>query len=305
MKLNLLCLTGVVLGVFSIFINWRNVASNGVSYSNLQTPSAFFANLFPPNNDFMFYGFAFVAGTTISIFSPLGGFVQLPSALLVYSEIYSLPAWFGPPFAIQTSPAAGLSIALISASVVVVSLFIPAGTGLKIGFSNLRQRLSVFQIDIEKDAKRRIDVNVICLVGFVVGILSLALPWAYARTLPYPNDLQTSFDLLQSRYFVVVSAFIIGTVVSFFTPIAVLFQISGIILTVDATQRLVASFPSTDWVWCSLLLGFYLGIISIIIILIGILHPMWSGHKAVAFRYEGWVYDRISTFKIKPRIIDQ
>jgi len=300
-----MCLTGVSLGIISIFINWRYVTADETSYSGSQTLSAFFANLFPPNSDFMFYGFAFVAGTIISMFSPLGGFVQLPSGLLIYSEIYSLPHWFGPPYPVQTYPDAGLFLALISASVVLISLILPIGTGLKLGFSNLRQRLSVFQIEIDKDANRRFDVNVVCLIGSLVGVLSLSLPWAFARTLPYPLELQTSFDLLQSRYFIVVGAFIIGTIVSFVTPLGVALQITGIALVVDATQRLVASFPATDWVWCSLLLGFYVGIISIIVILIGILHPVWTGHKAVGLRTKGWMYDRISTFKVRSKTAGQ
>jgi hypothetical protein len=129
----------------------------------------------------------------------------------------------------------------------------------------------------------------------------LSLPWAFARTLPYPLELQNSFDLLQSRYFFVVCAFMIGTIASFITPLAIAFQIAGIVLVVDATQKLAAAFPDPEWAWCSLLLGFYIGIISIIIILIGILYPIWTGHKPIGFKTKGWIYDRLFTFQIWPK----
>lgn len=307
MKLNLLCLIGAAIGIASIFLYWRSFVfgfhrEGIIGQVQFETLSSFFSmRMIAMSSNLVLLGLLFIIGTIISLFSPAGSFVQLPSVLLIFPEMLPQINYFGHVGVyFQISPDIGPFIALISSLIVLASLFVPLGTGLKIGILNLRKKLLVIHVEIDKDSERHLDLNLICLVGAFVGVLSLITPWVSANSLPYPFGLMSPIDLLQSSYFSVIGAFIIGTLASFATPLGVTIQIAGIGMVMTGMNRLLSSaFHVSEAGY--FLPGFYIGIISIVIIIIGIIHPIWSGHKTRRFRSEGWFYDRATMYWVKSK----
>lgn len=303
MRVNLLCLLGASMGILSIFLNWRTFVVEeppGTAVSiHYETLSSIFAHATPAPPDFLLPALLFIACTFLSLLTPLAGLIQLPAAMLVYSSMIIQVNLFGhPPYSYHYYPEVGLLIALVSSVIVIASLFAPVGTGLRIGISDFRCRIRAFQTNAAKDGRRRLDVNIICLVGGLIGLLSLAFPWVSALSMPNPG-IQTPIDMVQGTVFVAVAGFIIGAFASIITPLAVSLQIAGSILVVSSMNAFLAS-PFHQWDIGAFLPGFYVGLISIAVIIVGIIFPAWIGHKAVRPPNRGWIFDRISTISVKP-----
>lgn len=125
-----------------------------------------------------------------------------------------------------------------------------------------------------------VSVNVLCLLGAIVGIVSLFLPWCVL--VDGPNELGRSLlaFMVDSRglplepMFVAALMFITGTVVAFLFPAASAVQAAGVVLFLQTFM----AFPDSIMGWhYELSSGFYAGILSSAMVLAGLLRPVGPG----------------------------
>ena len=121
-----------------------------------------------------------------------------------------------------------------------------------------------------------VSVNVLCLLGAIVGVVSLFLPWCIV--VDGPNEFGVSpASLVMDDYRAPSDpllfsslVFISGTVIAFLFPVAFAAQSVGILLFllqfVDAVLHPALS------------LGFYAGVLSSVMVLAGLIHPVGPGY---------------------------
>jgi len=131
-----------------------------------------------------------------------------------------------------------------------------------------------------------LKINVLCVTGAALGIVSLFFPWIVGGDLP--NDVLYS-DLLvndillgppgfSTVFIIFCSLFLVGTGLSFLTPTGGFVQMVGII-------GFLASYPSAyrDMAGTQeLSLGAYLGMLSAAVVIIGLCLPVGPGHRSSA-----------------------
>jgi hypothetical protein len=131
-----------------------------------------------------------------------------------------------------------------------------------------------------------LKINVLCVTGAALGIVSLFFPWIVGGDLP--NDVLYS-DLLvndillgppgfSTVFIIFCSLFLVGTGLSFLTPTGGFVQMVGII-------GFLASYPSAyrDMAGTQeLSLGAYLGMLSAAVVIVGLCLPVGPGHRSSA-----------------------
>lgn len=134
-----------------------------------------------------------------------------------------------------------------------------------------------------------VSVNVLCLAGAVAGVASMFLPWctvgeglaALDSTLP---RLMTEWrDVLSEPLVFSALVFIAGTVAALFFPAAFAVQSAGSILFFLAVADRDAALPYGYY--CELSYGFYVGIVSSVVVFAGFLRPTGPGYDG---RWPWW-----------------
>ena len=127
-----------------------------------------------------------------------------------------------------------------------------------------------------------VSVNVLCLLGAIVGVVSLFLPWVI--TGEGLSEIGVSLARMTMEIHGVPSdpmlisalVFITGTVIAFMFPVAFAVQAAGIVLFLTAFLDNSAS-PPLEYYY-ELSLGFYLGVLSLAMVIAGLLHPSGPGY---------------------------
>jgi len=130
----------------------------------------------------------------------------------------------------------------------------------------------------------RFRVNLLCLVGAVVGVISLFLAWSALSDLEgnHVGDLGSQdfnmtflgYRLLPANLALAVTVFTIGTVVAFFTPIAGIIQLLAMImftLTVYTTKLEERKM--------TLGVGAVIAIVSAVLVLLSLAYPTGLGYE--------------------------
>lgn len=129
-----------------------------------------------------------------------------------------------------------------------------------------------------------VSVNVLCLLGAIVGIVSLFLPWFIINDGPNDFGISPGSMVIETHEFpsdpLVVSylVFITGTVVAFLFPAAFTVQAFGVVLFLRVFLDADFGSPLLHHYELSLSLGFYVGLLSLLMVLAGFLHPVGPGY---------------------------
>jgi len=141
-RINFLCFIGAILGVVAIFLSWYSR-----SWWEFDDAHHLTQNLL----DFLPYyplliGL-YVAACIASFISPLAGFPMTASALFIQQAIADdwIPrSW---PYGSSFSLDIGSYIACFASIIVILSLLIPIGMHIRIGFSEFKRRLLALVIE--------------------------------------------------------------------------------------------------------------------------------------------------------------
>jgi hypothetical protein len=148
----------------------------------------------------------------------------------------------------------------------------------------------------------QLKVNVLCVFGAALGVVSLFFPWVVGGNPPSSvsysdllvNDILLGPPVFPALFIVFCSMFLVGTGLSFMTPTGGFVQMIGVIGFLNmypSAYRHVAGSPDIS-------LGTYLGIVSVAVVIIGLCLPIGPGHKSSAsvFRKMVSTANRFLTF---------
>jgi hypothetical protein len=129
-RVNVLCLMGAVLGFFCMYeLIWAS-GSHGYSGDPFWPIEVDWA-IWPPIDYFSngeIYSWFFVVGTVLAFFTPIAGLLQLCGITIFAIDLYDI---VNGPAGTGTWGASGFVLAIVSASIVLVSLAFPYGVGYK------------------------------------------------------------------------------------------------------------------------------------------------------------------------------
>lgn len=132
----------------------------------------------------------------------------------------------------------------------------------------------------------RVRVNMLCLIGATIGLASIALPWAGTRAGPLLYEERAFvvwiWDLVQELrgepgLYVAFILFLGGTILAFLTSIGGIFQaigLSSFYLNEIDRQASMAQHSSFEGQFA---VGFYLAILSSMLVLVSIVKPLGIG----------------------------
>ena len=145
-------------------------------------------------------------------------------------------------------------------------------------------------------------VNLLCVTGAALGIVSLFFPWIVGGNLPNDvmysnllvNDILLGPPIFSTQFIIFCSLFLVGTGLSFITPTGGFVQMIGIIGFINTYPSAYRDMAGTQ----ELSLGAYLGIMSAAVVIIGLCLPVGPGHRssASAFRKMVSTANRFLTF---------
>ena len=134
-----------------------------------------------------------------------------------------------------------------------------------------------------------VSVNLLCLIGAMVGVVSLFLPWCMMVEGPNelgvsPADLITDTEeLLSSSLTGPALLFTIGAVTAFLFPVSFAVQTAGIVLFLRVVMDQYAGAPlGYDY---EMSLGFYAAVLSSVMVLAGLVRPVGPGYDG---RWPWW-----------------
>lgn len=115
-------------------------------------------------------------------------------------------------------------------------------------------------------------INLICLGGSLLGMISIFLPWSIDSlfNLTISTNLIEFYDSADPSFGAAVIIFIFGSILTFFFPLAGAIQFSGLIIFL--ASYLDRSIPLLD-LHSNLGIGFYLGTISSILAILSFGFP--------------------------------
>jgi hypothetical protein len=118
---------------------------------------------------------------------------------------------------------------------------------------------------------KKLSVNVLGLLGAIIGVVAIFLAWLEAGGMT--ADLMDAFDMSSSELgYIAAVVFIIGTVVAFLSSIGFILQLAGV-----AAWGLWFADTYKGLSGVDLGIGFYLGIVSAVIVLVSIVKPLGPG----------------------------
>jgi len=160
-----------------------------------------------------------------------------------------------------------------------------------------------------KSLSSRFGANLLVIIGICVGTIAILSPWPMALTLcGYwgPNAADTALDTfsgicwnMPSDISLAASLFIIGTIFAFVTPISAIIQLTGVAIFFQAFQKVWGSNPILEGRIITGI-GPYIGMVSSLIMIIGMIAPYWIGYNAES---KG-LWKRALTFQFKRKSTD-
>jgi len=119
----------------------------------------------------------------------------------------------------------------------------------------------------------KLNVNLLGLVGAVIGVVAIFLAWLEAGGMT--ADLRDALDMPSSELgYTAAIIFIVGTVIALVSSIGFILQLAGV-----AAWAMWFSDTYQGFSGVNLGVGFYLGIVSAVIVLVSLVKPMGIGMK--------------------------
>ena len=130
----------------------------------------------------------------------------------------------------------------------------------------------------------QLRVNVFCLVGAVLAVISLFLPWAMVQDKESGdianlgafdfNETFLGIHLFSSNFHYSVTLFLIGTAIAFFCPLGGILQIIGSMGFIIST--LTVRFETVDMVFW---IGSLVAVVSAAFVLLSLVYPLGAGYE--------------------------
>ena len=273
-----------MLGLFSLFLPLVTISDGSTVTNEYLIQDVFISGRYI-GPEFMVVCSLFLAGLLLSFITPTAGFVQLVGSLGI---LILYPAGFR-EFQGAPDPSWGAVLGLVSAGLVVVSLYFPLGPGYgsfwsRRYFGQANRFLTITRLD--STAKFR--VNMLCLAGALLALVAMGLPWFTHQTV----SAQPSVTLYESHnLFMVLDqsfgteamlagiVFICGTAVAFVTPLGGIGQAFGALWFWQTRHLIVGTLATSGWIDRNYFdSGFYLGIIASAIVLASMFVPLGMGY---------------------------
>ena len=130
----------------------------------------------------------------------------------------------------------------------------------------------------------QLRVNVLCLVGAVIAVISLFLPWAMVQDKQSGdtanlgafdfNETFLGIHLFSSNFRYSVTLFLIGTAIAFFCPLGGILQLIGSMGFIIST--LTVTFETIDMVFW---IGSLAAAVSAAFVLMSLVYPLGAGYE--------------------------
>ncbi len=210
----------------------------------------------------------FLAGTLIAFITPTAGFLQFAGLLLFFGKVV-------PGIVSDTSIGLGAIFGIVSAILVLYSLFNPVGVGIPTSKGGpAGNYLTVACRD------KSFRLNALCVIGAGLAVVAIFLPWV-STTLVAVSDGQTHeypatpIDYISSQmdfqgvgdpaFAVAISVLFGGVVLSFISPFGGFLQFAGILLfywNVDGLLVTRLDLEAYSFFRTELVYGFFVGIVA-------------------------------------------
>lgn len=252
LRLNLLCFLGALVGIASLCTSWTRLEVQLIL--SLRTLAIIHSSgiglaggLSSLTDPLRLSAIFFLVGTAVAFITPSGGFFQLGGLLFLLDySVGEMPS--------KTHLDTGVILAMISTAVVLASLLPPLGS-LKRG----NEKRLLARLLTTSRISERLSVNMLSMIGGLVGIACLFLPWA-SESVPSVNVLGVNY-LSPGRWFLMgvddlplrisMAVFLAGCVLAFLSPSGGAIQlVGGILFLTYIRDWLVGSYAGrVDYAW--------------------------------------------------------
>jgi len=135
-------------------------------------------------------------------------------------------------------------------------------------------------------------VNVLCLIGAVLAVTCIGLPWAidiqypdeWTRHYNLPNGPEAIGVIDEEHMLFITLVFVLGAYLSFLSPLAGVVQLIGIVGYCTEVSPHLGDSPTSGgcaWDHITFDIGFYLAIWAAALTFLSILFPFGSGYSEV------------------------
>jgi hypothetical protein len=123
------------------------------------------------------------------------------------------------------------------------------------------------------------SINILCLCGLILGIAAVFSTWTYYSEGDYTSTTYLITILPPTVLIAGASLFVLGTILAILTPLAGLVQVAGLVGFLAPTMDRAAlwSEHSGGSVEFGPSVGFYVGVLSAVLVLASLIHPMGPG----------------------------
>ena len=346
LNLNLLCIVGACLGIAALFLTWISQSAawavDSLEPTILQMVVYQHGSLSLVSDElYYFAAVLFLVGSFAALATPVGGILQsisLVSFAWCVLDSGDETAWIYPQ-----ELRLGMYLGMASCCLVLMSLFIPLGTGsLRPGKSrNIRltnRLLTIIPSIIEAKPKERIsvrksieengaasqdqgnshepsialvwNVNLLCLIGAGAGVVAafvawVNIPWIYAGHWPLRMEPTLVFMVVDRwAYYAAAAAFIVGTIVALGSPLGGVLQSASLITFAKG----IVDSGNDPWLHeidpqQTLNIGMYLGIASCALVMTSLFKPLGTGSLRPRGSRKVRLMERLLT--ITPSIVEK
>lgn len=282
--MNILCVLAIMLGLFSLFLPLATISDGSTVTKEYLLQDVLLSGRYI-GPEFMVVCSLFLGGLLLSFITPTAGFVQLVGSLGI---LILYPAGFR-EFQGAPAPSWGAVAGLVSACLVVVSLYFPLGPG----YGWFRSRRYIGQANrfltmTRLDSTAKFRVNMLCLAGALLALVAMGLPWFTHQTVSAQPSI-TQYD--SHNLFMVLDqsfgteamlagiVFICGTAVAFVTPLGGIGQAFGALWFWQTRHLIVGTLATSGWIDRNYFdSGFYIGIVASAIVLASMFVPLGIGY---------------------------
>jgi hypothetical protein len=273
-----------MLGIFSLFLPLVTITQESTVAEEYLLQDVFISGMYI-GPEFMVACSLFLGGLLLSFITPTAGFVQLVGALGI---LILYPAGFR-EFHGTPAPSWGAVAGIVSACLVVASLYFPLGPGYgsfksRRYFGQANRFLTVTRLD--STAKFR--VNMLCLAGALLALVAMGVPWFTHQTISaQPSvtqyDSHSLFMVFDQSFgpeaVLAAIVFICGTAVAFVTPLGGIGQVFGALWFWQTRHLIVGTLATSGWIDRNYFdSGFYLGIVASGMVLASMFVPLGIGY---------------------------
>jgi len=146
------------------------------------------------------------------------------------------------------------------------------------------QYVPVQYVSVQPKKPYQLRVNIFCLVGAVLAVISLFLPWAMLQDKESGdtanlgafdfNQTFIGYNLFPSNFGYSVTIFLIGAAIAFFCPLGGILQLIGSVgFVISAMTVTFETVNMTFWI------GAMVAVVSAAIVLMSLVYPLGTGYE--------------------------